>query len=125
MEQQERGIEIEKLPLDEYINKNSRIILTKENVNDSTGRLTPMSGILGYHDENIKFSVDGYDFVYISNEGDIRHVKIIPNQIDGLQNADSLHESDEIEMKLEQAGFNLDKTGHLEAVLKRKLSRNS
>src|SRR3989344_4206414 len=91
--------ESERQNLAEYLEKNSNVVIDKDKLNEEIIRIAmSMKGMLGYYDSrDVKFSVDGYDFVYFNNEGDLLHVKIKPEEVLDLEKAGKIHESDELE----------------------------
>ena len=50
----------------------------------------PRRGLLGYYDsENVKFSVEGYDFVYFDEDLNLKYVKIKPDSMDIVEIAEN------------------------------------
>ncbi|OGM99378.1 MAG: hypothetical protein A3B91_00470 [Candidatus Yanofskybacteria bacterium RIFCSPHIGHO2_02_FULL_41_29] len=116
--------ESERQNLAEYLEKNSNVVIDKDKLNEEIIRIAmSMKGMLGYYDSrDVKFSVDGYDFVYFNNEGDLLHVKIKPEEVLDLEKAGKIHESDELEEKLKELGFELDQSEKFRSALWRQLN---
>ncbi|OGN33689.1 MAG: hypothetical protein A3F98_01900 [Candidatus Yanofskybacteria bacterium RIFCSPLOWO2_12_FULL_41_8] len=116
--------ESERQNLAEYLEKNSNVVIDKDKLNEEIIRIAmSMKGMLGYYDSrDVKFSVDGYDFVYFNNEGDLLHVKIKPEEVLDLEKAGKINESDELEEKLKELGFELDQSEKFRSALWRQLN---
>lgn len=109
----------------DYIKKNSRTLVVKEKFTEELEKMArPGKAMIGYYDsDNVNFSVEGYDLVYFSDDGeDLCHVKIKPEEIDGLENKGKIGESDEIEDVLRGNGFVLDQSEEFRAALHRQLN---
>lgn len=117
-------LESQESDLWDYIQKNSEILEDKNGLTDELAGLALVNkGMLGYYDsKDIKFSVDGYDFVYFDKAFNLKHVKIRPDDLSGLNDVGKIGEGDEIAKKLEELGFVLDQSEKFRSALWRQLN---
>ena len=121
----EKMSEVVRQDLSNYIKEKSSILVKKEDFTEELTELAePMKGILGYFDtKNVRFSVEGYDFVYIDFEGNLSHVKIKPEEILDLDMAGKLGEADNLEDQIMGAGFVIASSESFRAAIYRQLNK--
>ena len=117
----------EKAPIfniEKYISDKSSVLVKKGELTEELAKIAdPKKGILGYYDkENVNFSVEGYDFVYFNQGGDLCQVKIVPEDISDLETTGKLRESEELEEKIKRAGFQLDQSERFRSAIWRQLN---
>ena len=116
---------VSKLEVADYIDKKSKILVRKEDFTEELSRLAkPMMGMLGYYDsKNVNFSVDGYDFVYITFDGDLAYVKIKSDEANVNPSPESWKEGDDLENQILGAGFVLNQSEEFRSALYRQLNK--
>lgn len=116
--------EKDKLAIGDYIEERSKLLIREAELNEELSRIAEArKGMLGYYDsKEVKFSVEGYDFVYFDEDLNLKHVKIEPDQISVFKDAAKVGEGDELEKKLEEAGFILDQSEKFRSALYRQLN---
>ena len=125
----ESGIEVARerepnLSLRHYIEKNSRILVEKDDLDDELKKISnPDKGSLSYSDSsNVKFTVEGYDFVFFDEDGSLRHTRIIPDEVFVLNKAGVMGERKDLEDKLKEAGFHIDDSEDLRSAIWQQLN---
>lgn len=111
--------------LRKIIESGSEVLVKKEDLkdNDLLG-FSECVGALGYFDkENVKWSVSGYDLVFINSQGDLCHAKIEPDNLEDFPNKNQAGESDSIKDLVVAAGFNLGQSDKFKEAVYRELNR--
>lgn len=117
-------VNFEHVPEGESKFGHARILRPAEELGFALKKFPERCGILGYYDaDQIVWKVDGYDFVYLDDQKNLCHLRLVPDEIPELASVEPLHEREAAEKLLRSSGYHLIKSEEFRTAVYNELRR--
>jgi len=107
--------------IETLLQKATLLVSASEMSDELKGLSDKLKGTLTFYDsENVKWNVDGYDFVFFDTDGNLKRFKINPLELGFMG---TTHERENLEQRFHSAGYILDDSEKLRSAIYRQLNR--